>query len=75
MSFIDLRTAHQAFPHFVGIVTPISVPIQLLKPIQLQELGGQQWFNLELADAFTAHFNANDGSGACNGGWKNAKFM
>ena len=41
MSFVDLRTAHQAFPHFVGIVTPISVPIHLLKPTQLQELSGQ----------------------------------
>ena len=74
MSFVDLRTAHQAFPHFVGIVTPISVPIHLLKPIQLQELGGQLWFNLDLASAFTGGFSYG-GSGACNGGWKNAKFM
>lgn len=47
---------------------------------ELQDLSdapnGQTWYRLDLLNAFTAGFNAADyNSGACNGGWKDARFM
>ena len=37
---------------------------------------GGRWYSLNLQSAFNAGFNPNDyNNGACNGGWKDRKFM